>query len=186
MDAWSCLRDGFVESSTVPFTETRPRVRPPPPKSQEPEATAIIFHEPVTASPEDDTHRSPVDNIQTETKITAVDHDLLASPIFREFGLDKPSVPSDVQSSDEQVPLVEAAPVPAEATDYDFAIPQDTSKDTSQETEGEDPLSASMQSLVDGLMSWGGQFAAEEDITLPSGMAASIVIEEHHAMNAQN
>ena len=36
-----------------------------------------------------------------------------------------------------------------------------------------------MQSLVDGLMSWGGGFDAEEDhFALPVGMAASIALEE--------
>ena len=49
------------------------------------------------------------------------------------------------------------------------------------ETEsGEDALSSSMQSLVDGLMNWGGQYNDEEDfgLPLPTGMAASIVMEE--------
>lgn len=184
VDAWSCLRDGFVESSTVPFTETRPRVRPSP-KPQEPEATAVIFHEPVTAMPEDAPTTTVADEVQTETKITAVDHDLLASPVFSEFGLGKPSIP-DLDDNDVHVPIVAAAPMAVNDLDHDFALPEDTSKDISQSTEGEDPLSASMQSLVDGLMSWGGQYAAEEDFTLPSGMATSIVMEESNAMsNAQ-
>lgn len=48
-----------------------------------------------------------------------------------------------------------------------------------QRKNAEDVLSASMQSLVDGLMSWGGGFDAEEDhFALPVGMAASIALEE--------
>ena len=181
VDAWSCLRDGFVGSSTVPFSETRPRVRPQL-EPQEPEATAIIFDEPAAAMPEDD-------DVQSEAKITAVDHDLLASPVFNEFGLGKPNATDDEHDG---VPFVEAAPIVVEAApltadvDDAFGLPEDTARDVSYETEGEDPLSASMQSLVDGLMSWGGQFAAEEDFTLPSGMATSIVMEESSALNAQN
>jgi len=172
VDAWSCLRDGFVGSSTVPFTETRQRVRPQP-EPQEPEATAVIFHEAAAVKPED----SLTSDVQSETKITAVDHDLLASPIFEEFGLGKSSSLED-NEQDVDVPIVEAAPVAAVDVEEAFALPDDTSKDVSRDTEGEDPLSASMQSLVDGLMSWGGQYAAEEDLALPSGMAASIVMEE--------
>lgn len=41
----------------------------------------------------------------------------------------------------------------------------------------EEILTASMQSLVDGLMNWGGQIE-EEDFALPTGMAASIALEE--------
>lgn len=179
VDAWSCLRDGFVESSTVPFTEAKPRVRPQP-KPQEPEATAVIFHEPAAAVPESESPTATFRDFQSERKITAVDHDLLASSVLSEFGLDKPSF-SDVEH-DAQVPIVEAAPWPSDYADLDFASSEGNAKDVSQEKEGEDPLSASMQSLVDGLMSWGGQYAAEEDFTLPSGMATSIVMEESSAM----
>jgi len=177
VDAWSCLRDGFVGSSTVPFTETRSRVQPQP-EQQEPEATAVIFHETTTATPD-----NSVPDVQNETKITAVDHDLLATPVFSEFGLDKPG---SSESEHEEVPMVEAAPVTSVDVDDAFGLPDEIAKDVSQETEGEDPLSASMQSLVDGLMSWGGQYAAEEDLNLPSGMATSIVMKESNALNAQN
>lgn len=43
-------------------------------------------------------------------------------------------------------------------------------------------MSASMQSLVDGLMSWGGQFEGEDVLALPTGMAASIAFEESDAL----
>lgn len=42
-------------------------------------------------------------------------------------------------------------------------------------TSVEDGMTNSMQSLVDGLMNWGGQWDQEEDSPLPDGMAASIV-----------
>lgn len=182
VDAWSCLRDGFVGSSTVPFSEARPRVRPPP-DPQEPEATAVMFHQSDAAAPEDATFDDP----PRETKITAVEHDLLATDVFSEFGLGKSISAGDSNEQDE-VPFVEAAPVVVAEVDDAFDVPPEdtaaTAQDVSHETDGEDPLSSSMQSLVDGLMSWGGQYAAEEDFTLPSGMATSIVMEESNAMDA--
>jgi hypothetical protein len=42
-----------------------------------------------------------------------------------------------------------------------------------------------MQSLVDGLMNWGGQYDDEEDLALPTGMAASIALEESCALGSQ-
>ena len=39
-------------------------------------------------------------------------------------------------------------------------------------------LTSSMQSLVNGLMNWGGQYDDDEDFALPTGMAASIALEE--------
>jgi len=39
-------------------------------------------------------------------------------------------------------------------------------------------LTSSMQSLVNGLMNWGGQYDSEEDFALPTGMAASIAMQE--------
>ena len=44
------------------------------------------------------------------------------------------------------------------------------------DTENENVMTDSMQSLVDGLMNWGGQWEEDEDITpLPDGMAASLL-----------
>lgn len=45
-------------------------------------------------------------------------------------------------------------------------------------TEDNDVMTASMQSLVDGLMTWGGRFDAQDDLSLPSGMAVTIALEE--------
>jgi hypothetical protein len=49
---------------------------------------------------------------------------------------------------------------------------------TKTDTDGEEALTSSMQSLVNGLMNWGGQYDSEEDFALPRGMAASIAMEE--------
>eukprot|EP00541_Cyclophora_tenuis_P012666 CAMPEP_0116575524 /NCGR_PEP_ID=MMETSP0397-20121206/20004_1 /TAXON_ID=216820 /ORGANISM="Cyclophora tenuis, Strain ECT3854" /LENGTH=179 /DNA_ID=CAMNT_0004104423 /DNA_START=110 /DNA_END=650 /DNA_ORIENTATION=- len=64
-------------------------------------------------------------------------------------------------------PLVEASAVqePPEATAIDV------------DGQPENPLTESMQSLVDGLMSWGSQYDSQEDLPLPSGLAASIVLD---------
>ena len=46
-------------------------------------------------------------------------------------------------------------------------------------------MTESMQSLVDGLMNWGGQWDEEEDITpLPHGVAASL-LEGSNVLNSQ-
>jgi hypothetical protein len=173
VDAWSCLRDGFLGSSTVPFTETR-RARSQPEPS-EPEATAIIFHEAAATVQEE--------NVQSYPTIKAVEHDLLATLIFGEC--DGVSKSDATVCEGEGVPIVEAAPVSV-SVDHNFGFPDDFMKDASQGQEDEDPLSASMQSLVDGLMSWGGQYSAEDDLALPTGMAASIVMEESNAFGAHN
>lgn len=47
-------------------------------------------------------------------------------------------------------------------------------------------MSASMQSLVDGLMTWGGRFEAEDVFALPTGMAASIAFEESDGLSPQS
>ena len=39
-------------------------------------------------------------------------------------------------------------------------------------------MTASMQSLVDGLMNWGGAIDFDEELILPKGMAASIAFGE--------
>uniref|UniRef100_A0A6U6J1P3 PX domain-containing protein n=1 Tax=Odontella aurita TaxID=265563 RepID=A0A6U6J1P3_9STRA len=44
---------------------------------------------------------------------------------------------------------------------------------------GRDAMTESMQSLVDGLMNWGGQYDSSQDFSLPSGMAVSIALEEN-------
>ena len=199
VDAWSCLRDGFVGSNIIPSTQTR---RPAPyarkPKidlmNEEPDPEARIFHgddEPAT--------------------IVAVEHELL-----KQFPTDSPasadsstgdiiSVPAEPETI---LPMVMASPIPEEDEDITSSRNQDafgfgsTSKSQAshvmahsvpespvratkvslssmENKEDEEALTSSMQSLVDGLMNWGG-IDVEEDYTLPlpHGMAASIALEE--------
>lgn len=46
------------------------------------------------------------------------------------------------------------------------------------QTQGNEVMSGSMQSIVDGLMEWGDQYDSADDISLPSGMAVSMMLEE--------
>ena len=54
----------------------------------------------------------------------------------------------------------------------------DAEKFSTAEPGEAEALTSSMQSLVNGLMNWGGQYDDEEDFALPTGMAASIALEE--------
>jgi hypothetical protein len=204
VDAWSCLRDGFVGSNIIPSTQTR---RPAPyarkPKidlmSEEPDPEARIFHgddEPAT--------------------IVAVEHELLKqyptdSPSSAESSTgDIISVPVEPETI---LPMAVASPIPEEDEDITSSRNQDAfgfgsaSKSQSshvmansrsahghsapespvratkvflssiENNDDDEALTSSMQSLVDGLMNWGG-IDVEEDFALPTGIAASIALEE--------
>ena len=70
------------------------------------------------------------------------------------------------------------APKPAKTKEAPST--KELSQEQAKTKEENEPMSASMQSLVDGLMTWGDQFEPEE-FALPQGMAASIAFEETHA-----
>ena len=55
---------------------------------------------------------------------------------------------------------------------------KDTVQELSSSERNQESMTDSMQSLVDGLMTWGGQWDSDDDISLPFGMAASLAIEE--------
>ena len=187
VDAWSCLRDGYVGSSIFPSTQARRVLPKPTPEVFDDEPTATIY--------------GNADDSETNQVIVAVEHDLLKIQ-----SSSSSSSNSDMISSPEPetiLPLVVASPIPEEGeeTNKDFgesSYSQSTTKlnasqrssvsnSTSQrslsisksKSELEDEaLTSSMQSLVDGLMNWGGQYDEEEDFALPTGMAASIALEE--------
>ncbi|KAL7575746.1 hypothetical protein ACA910_003078 [Epithemia clementina (nom. ined.)] len=81
------------------------------------------------------------------------------------------------------LPFATASPIPEEQEEaVDSSVYHRLSR---SETRGDEILSASMQSLVEGLMSWGGGLDADEEhMALPAGMAASIVMEESAAFSA--
>lgn len=97
-------------------------------------------------------------------KIVPVDHKELKSPLESFPGLDPVSKSRSDTISPESVRS---------------AISDNSDKHSSSvTTEENDVMTASMQSLVDGLMTWGGKFDAQDDLSLPSGMAVTIALEE--------
>jgi len=200
VDAWSGLRDGFIDTPVNPSIIER-RVVPQTPTSfaapttrSEPtvepgEASTIIFE---SSSPGGNNDNSP-------PSIVAVDHNVLATAAYEESPTDNPEVvgacnPSQKPESSEPesiLPFAEAAPIPEEEQEDLMSFPtRDGNFETSEhETAHEssfndEQLSASMQSLVDGLMNWGGGLDAEEDhFALPVGMATSIVLEENNTLS---
>ena len=98
-------------------------------------------------------------------------------------------IKDDAGFGNEILPFVTASPVDEEnsvgvSTDeatgsIDANLGKTSSMKASSSGEDNETMSASMQSLVDGLMSWGGQFETEDLLgPLPTGMAASIAFEE--------
>lgn len=169
VDAWSSLRDGFIGAAVVPSTYEKRSTNIVPrsedlerPLPDQDEAIATIYG---------DSMNDPL----AQPSIVAIDHVVLSSSPTREELTEK-SVEIGQPESDLFLPFATADPIPEE-DDEDF-----TSRSSVEHTEKittDDMLSASMQSLVNGLMSWGGGFEAEEEhFALPSGMAASIAFEE--------
>ena len=213
VDAWSCLRDGYVGSTIVPSTHAR---RAPPSRP----TMGFLDHDDVKASifanGDDIDNDSPsivpvehellkqestltttgtVDDDGPETILPFVvactipeeDSDAGSSRMLNAFGLDSS------QLSRSSIPT--AQPVDVEAMPENQTSPNQASggnsssaKSVNQFAGGSiasfgDPseneaLTSSMQSLVNGLMNWGGQYDSEEDFALPTGMAASIAMQE--------
>lgn len=174
VDAWSCLRDGYLCSAIVPEA----RMSAPEPSidlSAEALDGALARDHILSCSVLHD--EDPVAQIYSEVDsatriptITAVDHFSLSTAL--------PAVETKVSEGtckilmvieeEDSVPIIDAAPV------LGMVVEESPATD---ENEAENILSSSMQSLVDGLMSWGGQYDSEEDLNLPIGMATSIVLE---------
>jgi len=57
-------------------------------------------------------------------------------------------------------------------------VTDSVTEERSEPGEASEIMTGSMQSLVDGLMNWGGQYDSQEDMSLPSGMAVSMMLEE--------
>lgn len=188
VDAWSSLRDGFVGSTMIPVSHERQRNT-----SRQSSSIASVF----------DQNEATSTIYEAEATIVAVEHSLLASTSascapdsFDE--LDKAATESCVVSppqyaletdDDLVLPFATASPV-IELGDDELTVSNRTPKKNplsySKDPEGdfetqnkEEAMSASMQSLVDGLMTWGGGFDTEEDhLALPPGMATSIIMED--------
>jgi len=219
VDAWSCLRDGFVGSTIIPSTQTW---KPTAPNSVlvdgQPEVETTIFG---NSEKTTEGHHS----------IVAVEHENLKlateSPLLKsstKIGYDDRSPTHD--EPDPFVSFVVASPIPEEIKDASNKEDRDSSglgntrlephqmkgadserhcvqpnndcvaqaivttnssicsekekSEVSSEKENYEGLTSSMQSLVDGLMNWGG-IDVEDNFALPTGMAASIALEESAA-----
>jgi len=241
VDAWSCLRDGFIGSTAFPSTQQRWAPKQSSESSAKNESASVMDDASGTIydnSSEDDETDSP-------RLIVPVEHDLLKLPtafsdpvadVEESAESQTPEMPNliDMDYFERQLrepetilPLVVASPIPEEgeelgdsinengslhsnsivtqASSHGFKANTDlqhtasnavasttTATNTASPTKpnGEsdepEPMTASMQSLVDGLMTWGGQYDTEEDMALPMGMAASIVLEESGVFGSQN
>jgi hypothetical protein len=226
VDAWACLRDGFVGANIIPSPHARRAVRqqpipqPPPvnkPENAEMDAYSAIFGYSTTESAE------------TPQTIVAVEHELLKipatsppeSPMENSFGAEivnaspvaqpdtiLPFAVADLiteENEDEQLGASTTqmsqscaadqstvAPTLAHSvaldgsdppgrstttTSVETSIHGDFSESRMKERNDDEVMTSSMQSLVNGLMTWGGE-DVEVDFALPAGMAASIAMEE--------
>jgi hypothetical protein len=193
VDAWSCLRDGYLGSTIIPSTQTRRA----PHTSRKPKIDLLGDEmEGTIFANLDEAAEGP-------RRIVAVEHDLLKKQIdsttSTASGTDVISAPLE---PDTFLPLVVASPIPEEENDIANSLTQDvvaisthshSSRSTHAQSVAGSPIqqksrvqldddenevmTSSMQSLVDGLMNWGG-VDVEEDFALPTGMAASIALEE--------
>jgi len=197
VDAWSCLRDGYVGSTIIPAAQSRRAPQRPilDMFNDEPEATIYGNDE------ENETGSQPM--------IVAVEHNLLKqSQDTATMGHAEILAPAEAETI---LPFVVASPIPEEEEEdgsircqegvtigssnqssaFGSNSPKSSGSYNSQsagdsqlkpraqaETDEGEVLTSSMQSLVDGLMNWGGQYNDEEDFALPTGMAASIALEE--------
>jgi len=204
VDSWSCLRDGYLGSTLIlegriqsgTSNKKEPERRRPPLSAsiEEEEPHAQIYSE---IDP-------GMESAMGAPTIEAVDHYILSAPLVEEAKLleekNKPLTAIEEEESSSP-PIVDAAPVEEAAPLAKSTILADTeavepistvttttapitdeffsssSLSTTKDASEKNGLSNSMQSLVDGLMSWGGQYDSEDDLNLPVGMAASIVLE---------
>lgn len=212
VDAWSCLRDGFVGSTVIPSTQAwKPTKTRSAPINDQPEVKTTIFG---------DSEQGTSSN----SAIIAVEHKDLKLPTGSQPSKSSNNSSGEVDISqaydepDPAVSLVVASPIPevddtlnilnedndaiqssgahtAEVKEHSYGADDDESNneclaqaimmskssgEESSEKETNENLTSSMQSLVDGLMNWGG-IDVEDNFALPTGMAASIALEESAA-----
>lgn len=168
-----------------------------PPQSDNLDALAsgeIIALAPSSDEQQASEHEEPTATIYQDSGnvIVAVDHNMLANqeaalppklPKRSDDCVDKHDDSDSILPFAEPVlPLVTAAPVPEVPMAKKKVAEEAPIKKPKEENEN---MSASMQSLVDGLMTWGGQFEADDVFALPQGMAASIAFEESVTSNPQ-
>lgn len=179
VDAWSCLRDGYLGSAIIP--EARMSTPEAAKDLSRTESSGTSRSRDRIRSPSELRDEDPIAQIYSEIPpdmesaistptITAVDHYILSTPQFAEEAklVEESSKLLMAIDEEESLPIIDAAPV------LETMIGEMADVEGS---EADNILSSSMQSLVDGLMTWGGHFDSEEDLNLPIGMATSIVLE---------
>ncbi|KAL3941523.1 MAG: hypothetical protein SGBAC_004141 [Bacillariaceae sp.] len=195
VDAWSCFSDGFVVPSVFPSTQSKRSVHKPKHSCLEEDPKATIYgqeldegqvivaveHELLqNATWEEET--SPTHFVpESDTLLPLV----VASPIPEDGEVDNDEY-DDANRDAFEFGSATSLPVAAgsgsqistsmSAVSASLSATQSSSPHSKSREEAE-VLTESMQSLVDGLMNWGGQIE-EENFALPTGMAASIMLEE--------
>jgi hypothetical protein len=80
------------------------------------------------------------------------------------------------------LPFATASPIHEEDTPHnqtsDNQESEATTRALTESTTVDNSMTQSMQSLVDGLMTWGGTIDIEEELVLPRGMATSMIFDE--------
>eukprot|EP00536_Pseudo-nitzschia_multiseries_P002010 jgi/Psemu1/301168/fgenesh1_kg.26_\ len=206
VDAWSCLRDGFVGSTIIPSTQYwKSTTQEPVQLNDESEVRALIFgnvdqadgeRQPIVAVDHSNLKVSTGNDDSNSSSINVEPGDLVsmvfATPIPEEFEAtscdgerDIPLLGSTLFESEEVVSGTDQ-----EQTEDDYNAQSEVTKQsltsfdrasmegsTFERENDEAALTSSMQSLVDGLINWGG-IDVEDNFALPTGMAASIAMEE--------
>uniref|UniRef100_A0A7S2XRL3 PX domain-containing protein n=1 Tax=Attheya septentrionalis TaxID=420275 RepID=A0A7S2XRL3_9STRA len=194
--AWSQLRDGFLGSISIPLVaekryvgqEVTPHYHNDDSEELAEESTRI-FSSPSAGSLGSDPSVNqlivPVDHAKLIiTEIENNNEDATESkPVAQEMlinftgGFSSFDTPPDIapQLSEENEEMKESQGI--KIMDGS-AHSEGSNEDGFKEADTNDIMSASMKSLVNGLMTWGDQYDSQDDLTLPAGMAASIALEE--------
>jgi hypothetical protein len=174
VDSWSCLRDGYLGSTIIPCTDTRVNRAPTETTSVPPKTQLEVEDDEVHVKVYSEIAPGMASALSSQT-IEAIDHMALAAKATKAEQIETTDVWVEKFSSpsilNEILPFVDAAPIPEEGPDLSSSISPDDEENVQ--------LTESMQSLVNGLMAWGGQFDSDEDFSLPPGMATSIVMEHN-------
>lgn len=206
VDAWSCLSDGYVGSAVFPTSQSRRLAPKPRPVVVEEEPQATIYGSledsgegQVIIAVEHDLFKQHAGSPRSSgSGASAAPETILplvvASPIPEEGEEEDPNreVEDFGASSNSHSLLAGNTSQKSVSTSAHSSLSPSATLQShsfsassfhSKSKEEAELLTASMQSLVDGLMTWGGQIE-EEDFALPTGMAASIALEESGALGA--
>ena len=201
VDAWSSLRDGFIGTPVNPSIIER-RAAPQHPVS-------IAYASPFQSEANVDPGEASATIYESQSSgsgsgsnspptIVPVEHNVLGtwnetSPVLcsenpEVVEADAPRNPKEESIADPEfvLPFAETTRIPEDENEdllclgKQGEVGSNEGKAQVYSTFNDERLSASMQSLVDGLMNWGGGLEVEEDhLALPIGMATSIVLEEN-------